>query len=113
MGSPSRYGLVAVFSVSASVAVLLHHLHKRMVSDFINKLEFQISGNCEKGQGKKKVRFAEKVIEVEAEEEEGKGYERREWREGCTKLENVMPPNRAALYRGIIKNRTLHAQLRF
>ncbi|XP_028789872.1 uncharacterized protein LOC114745865 [Neltuma alba] len=108
MDSPTRYGLVAVFSVSASMAFLLHHLHKRLVSDFMNKFEFQISGNCEKGQGKKKVRFAEKVIEVGVEEEgKTKGYKSREWREGAPRLEDVMPPNRAALYRGIIKHRTL------
>ncbi|XP_054790842.1 uncharacterized protein LOC129296278 [Prosopis cineraria] len=105
MESPSRYGVVAVFAVSGSIAFLVHHLQKRLLSDFMRKLEFQISGNCEKGQGKKKkVRFAEKVIEVAAEvKEEEKGR----------KLEDVMPPNRAALYRGIIKHRTFHAQLRF
>lgn len=80
----------------------------------------------EKNQAKKKVRFAKQVLEVPL---ENKGCQRRmtkaqrvkaeevlvmeniqKWKRG-PKLEDMMPPNRAVLYRGILKYRTLKGGL--
>lgn len=77
-------------------------------------------GNSEKQQGKKKVRFAERVIEVPIvkmnyngeDEWVRKTMEIQRWK-SAPKLEDIMPPNRAVLYRGIIKHRALNYKFRF
>lgn len=80
----------------------------------------------EKHQAKKKVRFAkQKVLELPSENKTSdhrnvtrarrvKAEKNIHKQRRGPKLEDVMPPNRAVLYRGIIKYRTLnHGRLRF
>ncbi|KAF7818884.1 putative transmembrane protein [Senna tora] len=126
MENSTRYGLVAVFAVSGSMVFLAHQLHKRLLSDFMKKFELEI-------RAKKKVRFAKEVIEVPAVEMRNKKKKKmksyynevdeywmgirevvnvQKWR-SAPKLEDIMPPNRAVLYRGIIKHRALNHNLRF
>ncbi|XP_061372162.1 uncharacterized protein LOC133314665 isoform X2 [Gastrolobium bilobum] len=139
MENSMRFGLMAVFAVSGSMVLLVHQVHKRLLSNFMKKFEFEMGGTLcahahknlgspEKHQIKKKVRFAKQVLELPL---ENKSYGRKvtraqrvksediwvmentqKWRRG-PKLEDIMPPNRAVLYRGIMKYKTLHGRLRF
>lgn len=91
-------GLMAVFAVSGSVVFVARHVHKRLLSDFMNKIECELhhgmgSKNCI--QVKKRVRFAENVMERKAVV-------------GEAEMRN-MPLNRQMLYRGIIKYKNLNA----
>ncbi|XP_077247835.1 uncharacterized protein LOC143887614 [Tasmannia lanceolata] len=61
MVSSNGIGIIAVFAVSGSVAFLAMQLHKRLLSDFMKKVEFELGG--ERNLAKKKVRFAKDVIE--------------------------------------------------
>ncbi|KAL1291672.1 hypothetical protein HN51_060207 [Arachis hypogaea] len=130
METSMRFGLMAVFAVSGSMVLLVHQVHKRLLSNFMEKFEFEMGvlcphaksnvTGCKKNQGKKKVRFAKQVLEVPIESrgccrrkitssqlsflaEEVSVLEKiQKWRRGPS-LEDTMPPNRAALYRGILK----------
>ncbi|KAJ4705439.1 Transmembrane protein [Melia azedarach] len=55
-------GFVAVFVVSGSVAFVARQAHNRLLSEFMQKIEYEMCGS-EKCQEKKKVRFADDVIE--------------------------------------------------
>ncbi|GAU17541.1 hypothetical protein TSUD_340850 [Trifolium subterraneum] len=131
MESSMRLGLMAVFAVSGSMVLLAHQVHKRILSNFMKKFEFEISGIIypKKFNGhekhhhhlKKKVRFAKHEMELPM---ENKSYINREdvimaqrvraeqiWvmenvQKCGPKLEDTMPPNRAVLYRGLMKYRT-------
>ena len=130
-----RLGLMAVFAVSGSMVLLVHQVHKRILSNFMKKFEFEMSGSiyphgqktlkgCEKHRVKKKVRFRKQEKEVPIEKKSDKNCRdviRAErikaeqiWvienAQKCgrgPKLEDTMPPNRAVLYRGIMKNRNM------
>jgi hypothetical protein len=39
-----RFGLMAVFAVSGSMVLLAHQVHKRILSNFMKKFEFEMSG---------------------------------------------------------------------
>ncbi|KAF8396329.1 hypothetical protein HHK36_017945 [Tetracentron sinense] len=62
MGSSGGVGFMAVFAVSASVVLLTLQVHKRLLSDFMQKLELELHGKENHG-AKKKVRFADDVEE--------------------------------------------------
>ncbi|KAF5473975.1 hypothetical protein F2P56_005921 [Juglans regia] len=82
MGISVRVGFMAVFAVSGSVVLLAHQVHKRLLSDFMKKVESELGTTTrvlhshakklkkveselgsEKYQAKKKVRFADDVKE--------------------------------------------------
>jgi hypothetical protein len=44
MESSMRFGLMAVFAVSGSMVLLAHQVHKRILSNFMKKFEFEMSG---------------------------------------------------------------------
>ncbi|KAF8403402.1 hypothetical protein HHK36_011504 [Tetracentron sinense] len=110
MDSPMGVGFMAVFAVSGSVALVALQLHKRLLSDFMKKMELQLGGACP---SKKKVRFADDVLEPSS--------NNKEYRNRCLRmpargdripataniLEVNMPLNRCALYKGVIESRTL------
>ncbi|KAJ1392753.1 hypothetical protein SESBI_35580 [Sesbania bispinosa] len=136
MDNSMRFGLMAVFAVSGSMVFLVHQLHKRLLSNFMKEFECEMGVDLypnghknlgsEKHQAKKKVRFAKQVMEVQLENKsDGRNVTRaqrvkggenlvmeniQECRRG-PKLEDMMPPNRAVLYRGIMKYRTLYRTL--
>ncbi|XP_019425219.1 PREDICTED: uncharacterized protein LOC109334102 [Lupinus angustifolius] len=137
MENSIRFGLMAVLAVSGSMVLLAHQVHKRILSNFMKKFEFEMGGvsythghknlgGSEKHNAKKKVRFAKQVLEFPLEK---KSYCRKvaraqqimdkevlvmenihKWKRG-PKLEDNMPHNRAALYKGIIKYRTIKGKL--
>ncbi|XP_010525639.1 PREDICTED: uncharacterized protein LOC104803378 [Tarenaya hassleriana] len=69
----SPLGFMAVFAVSGSVVFLATQFHKRLLSDFMDKIEFELrSQKCMTM--KKKVRFAADVVEPSGNNDE---YRRR------------------------------------
>ncbi|XP_059428475.1 uncharacterized protein LOC132162230 [Corylus avellana] len=101
MGGSVGVGFIAVFAVSGSVVLLVHQAHKRLLSDFMKKVESELgtttfyahaknklngSGKC---QPKKKVRFADDVKEPSS--------NNKEYRQKHV-LKHAMPSNRQALY---------------
>ncbi|KAI7737380.1 hypothetical protein M8C21_024794 [Ambrosia artemisiifolia] len=102
-----RSGFMTVFVVSGSVVILAHQFHKRLLSDFMTKMEFEL-GPC-KSQTKKKVRFfdeellAEKVDPMNLTPSVvvstiGHGG-------GNKKCRKTMPLNWQVMYKGIINYR--------
>ncbi|KAG6640721.1 uncharacterized protein LOC122277619 [Carya illinoinensis] len=81
MGISVRVGFMAVFAISGSVVLLAHQVHKRLLSDFMKRVESELGTThvlhshakklkkvkselgSEKYQAKKKVRFADDVKE--------------------------------------------------
>ncbi|XVE61354.1 hypothetical protein DITRI_Ditri06bG0032800 [Diplodiscus trichospermus] len=113
-------GFMAVFAVSGSIVFIAREAHKRLLTDFMKKIEFELGGTG-KCQVKKRVRFADDVMEPSSNNEE---YRKRNHRLSLAKrgkngdgddqqviLEmsdhHSMPLNRQALYRGILQYRTL------
>ncbi|CAJ1881625.1 unnamed protein product [Sphenostylis stenocarpa] len=98
---------MAVVAVSGSMAFVVHQVHKRLLSSFMEEFEFEMREGLEKHQSKKKVRFSKESLEerscgggnrmittrvgrIKAEEIwKMKNVER-----DGSKLENMMPPNR-------------------
>ncbi|XP_071721626.1 uncharacterized protein [Rutidosis leptorrhynchoides] len=129
-------GFVTVFAVSGSVVLIARHVHKRLVSEFMKKIEVEFAGSSKNFDGKKKVKFAENVIEPSSNNKE---YRRRhsnikpvnaakvdhhhqyhanrqphhklfKMEEDVTlkaNLEDTMPLNRQILYKGILEYKTL------
>ncbi|XP_075507816.1 uncharacterized protein LOC142544668 [Primulina tabacum] len=105
-------GFMTVFAVSGSVVFLAMQAHKRLLSDFMKKMESEIKHSTgEARDGKKKVRFSNDVVEYSVAE---KGRD-------CTHLsiptsvigqkndENLeaMPLNWQVMYKGILKHKNL------
>ncbi|WCJ34143.1 hypothetical protein M5689_015464 [Euphorbia peplus] len=109
-------GFMAAFAVSGSVVLIARQFHKRLVSDFMKRIEFELKGprrSCIQNQ--KRVRFSDESRI--AKENRNKNEERE-----ILKIENfinqkkisyggklleAMPENRRVLYTGILKYRTL------
>ncbi|XP_059440850.1 uncharacterized protein LOC132173378 [Corylus avellana] len=100
MGGSVGVGFIAVFAVSGSVLLLVHQAHKRLLSDFMKKVESELGttfyahaknklNGSGKSQAKKKVRFSDDVKEPSSNNKE---YRQRQV------LKHAMPPNRQALY---------------
>ncbi|KAF3442782.1 hypothetical protein FNV43_RR16699 [Rhamnella rubrinervis] len=134
-------GFMAVFAVSGSVVLVAHQVHKRLFSNFMKTIEFELNGTlyphapkrCDEKnmQGKKTVRFAEDVVEPSSDNKEYRKkhhcvakpalildktavadldhHHRHRHNQGY-RLEDTMPPNRVALYKGILQYRTLKGQ---
>ncbi|CAA7394724.1 unnamed protein product [Spirodela intermedia] len=77
MEGSSCVGLVAVMAVSGSVALVTAQLHRRLSSEFMKKVKFELGGGescCMRGKKPKKVRFADDVAEPSSNNDE---YRRR------------------------------------
>ncbi|CAK9160844.1 unnamed protein product [Ilex paraguariensis] len=109
MESSVGVGLMAVCAVSGSVVLLALQVHKRILSDFMKKIEFELGS--EKVQPKKKVRFAEDGVELSPENKDSrKKYvpeHGRSSRVADEKLDNTMPLNWQVMYKGILQYRAL------
>ncbi|XP_058212706.1 uncharacterized protein LOC131324657 isoform X1 [Rhododendron vialii] len=106
-------GFMAVFAVSGSVVLLAHQLHKRLLSDFMKKMEFELvaSHKCHS----KKVRFSEEIVVLELSSKNKWYLEKHPSKladqNSITSLTaekelGSMPLNRQVLYKGILKYRT-------
>ncbi|CAH9135057.1 unnamed protein product [Cuscuta epithymum] len=113
-----RAGCMAVFAVSGSVVLLSLKAHKHLMSDFMNKIEFEFVGIV-KGENEKKVRFLEEA-EVLPSIGHDDHYPEKEKKKQASPSTNLrrgvvddekrfksMPENWQALYRGIIQFRSL------
>ncbi|CAH9117559.1 unnamed protein product, partial [Cuscuta europaea] len=114
-----RAGCMAVFAVSGSVVLLSLKAHKHLMSDFMNKIEFEFG--IVKGENEKKVRFSEdeEVLpsnknghddhypEKEKKRQESLSASLRRGVVDDEKRFKSMPENWQALYRGIIQFRSL------
>ncbi|XP_039044139.1 uncharacterized protein LOC120183537 [Hibiscus syriacus] len=104
-----RLGLMAVFAVSGSVVFIANEVHKRLLSDFMNKIEFELAGNG-KCQVKKRVRFADDVREPSSNNKE---YRKRNLsavafaKQADRRQLLKMPLNRQVLYKGILQCKAL------
>lgn len=133
-----RFGLLTVFAVSGSMVLLVHQVHKHSLNSFMKKFELEIRGvlyphdqkvlGGTKKHQTKKVRFAEDVLELpmenkwdrinvamaqQVEDKKVLIMEEVEKRKCGQKLNDIMPPNREVLYRGIMKYRALKGGLDF
>ncbi|XP_054800674.1 uncharacterized protein LOC129304871 [Prosopis cineraria] len=123
------FGFMAVCAVSGSMVLLVHHVHKHLFSNFMKKIEFEMGGvlrprpqhnpTVSEQKHEKKLRFCEdaspknkndrkKVTRAVMEKERKVLVSEdvhQKWR-GGPRLEDIMPPNRAVLYKGIMKYRT-------
>ncbi|XP_042496889.1 uncharacterized protein LOC122075789 [Macadamia integrifolia] len=121
MESSTIAGIMAVFAVSAGVVTVAHQVHKRLLSEFMKKVELELGGGKVKCQSNKKVRFADDVVEPSLNNKE---YQERHSRlmlikvnakqvttnDNASKHKNPnqvskdnMPLNRHILYKGIIE----------
>ncbi|CAN4118728.1 unnamed protein product [Withania somnifera] len=92
---------VAVFAVSGSVVLLAMKVHKHLLSDFMNKLEFEI----DKNEAKKKVLFSTKVVELGSQnKDKSDDYSSRKKKDESLKS---MPLNRQLLYKGILNDNNI------
>ncbi|KZV30534.1 hypothetical protein F511_27462 [Dorcoceras hygrometricum] len=109
-------GFMAVFAVSGSVVFLAMQAHKRLLSDFMKKMEFEIKHSSDffgeaKDVGKKKVKFSNDVTEYSTAE---KGYDdmypsiltNGGGKKDHENLE-TMPLNWQVLYKGILRHKNL------
>lgn len=134
-------GFMAAFAVSGSVVLIARHVHKHLVSDFMKKIEFELVGmflflffstfksdpwlmnfvcfmfdiGSKRCQAKKRVRFAEDVIEPSSNNKQYRDRHLARIAEGSQmmnrnygpKFMEAMPVNRQILYKGILEYKTL------
>ncbi|XP_022747250.1 uncharacterized protein LOC111296996 [Durio zibethinus] len=112
-------GFMAVFAISGSVVFIAREAHKRLLSDFMKKIEFELGGTG-KCKVKKRVRFADDVMEPSSNNKEyrkrnpgfslakqAKVGDHDHDRQQVLKISDSMPLNRQVLYKGILKYKTL------
>ncbi|MCL7027288.1 hypothetical protein MKW94_000761 [Papaver nudicaule] len=119
----SSVGFMTVFAVSGSVVLVALQAHKRLLSDFMKKVELELgtaaaAAGVGKVQQKKKVRFADDVIEPSSNNKEYRKQRSRvlNMDRSCNsqcnqELENTMPENRRALYKGIVQSKIENARI--
>ncbi|KAA3455247.1 rho GTPase-activating protein gacG-like [Gossypium australe] len=124
-------GLVAVLAVSGSVVFIAHQLHKRLLSDFMKKIEFELCGS-RKYKQKKRVGFADDVMREPssnnkeyckmnhslslpklqgnkaAGEDDHQTDQAQAQAQQLLEMSNSMPLNRQVLYKGILQYKTRH-----
>ncbi|KAF9664840.1 hypothetical protein SADUNF_Sadunf16G0059900 [Salix dunnii] len=114
MAGSMGLGFMAAFAVSGSVVLIARQVHKRLLSDFMKKMELELAGSRRSCQDKKKVRFADDVIEPSSNNKEyrkrhlvkitGGNDEVLDRSCDCGKLSEAMPLNRQNLYEAVIKS---------
>ncbi|XP_062109774.1 uncharacterized protein LOC133821591 isoform X1 [Humulus lupulus] len=113
MESSMGVGFMAVFAVTGSVVLLAHQIHKRVLSDFMKDIEFElglrkrsleIGSSMKRTSSNKTVKFAEDVVEPSSNNKEyrKKQMEKRAHHHNHQHPKADMPINRQVLYRGII-----------
>ncbi|XVE96233.1 hypothetical protein REPUB_Repub02eG0204300 [Reevesia pubescens] len=120
-GGSVGVGFMAVFAVSGSVVFIAREVHKRLLSDFMKKIEFELGAGSGKCQVKKRVRFADDVMEPSCNNKE---YRKRnhslrlarqakfvggedDHHHQVLEMSDSMPLNRQVLYKGILQHKTL------
>ncbi|KAJ8900028.1 hypothetical protein K2173_024142 [Erythroxylum novogranatense] len=120
MSDSTRLGFMAAFAVSGSLVLIARQVHKRMLSDFLKKIEFELGGSKMRYQSKKKVRLAEPSSNNQEYRKKhritSKGGDQFSELEDATELQSSivggslldgMPVNRQLLYKGIIQYKAL------
>ncbi|KAB5519595.1 hypothetical protein DKX38_023914 [Salix brachista] len=115
MAGSMGLGFMAAFAVSGSVVLIARQVHKRLLSDFMKKMELELAGSRRSCQDRKKVRFADDVMEPSSNNKE---YRKRHLVKITTegndevlhrscdggKLLEAMPLNRRDLYEAVMKS---------
>ncbi|KAL3825674.1 hypothetical protein ACJIZ3_021703 [Penstemon smallii] len=114
MDDSLKTGFMAVFAVSGSVVFLAMQAHKRLLSNFMKKMEFEIKNSTGtlKNDMKKKVRFADDVVGSTAEKAYGKKHLSVAAGRNDINDENLegLPENWQVMYKGILQCRNLRGQ---
>ncbi|XVF55919.1 hypothetical protein PTKIN_Ptkin06aG0074400 [Pterospermum kingtungense] len=120
-GSSVGVGFMAVFAVSGSVVFIARELHKRLLSDFMKKIEFELGETGKSCQVKKRVRFADDVMEPSSNNKEyrkrnhhsislakpAKVGDDHDHQQQVLEMSDSIPLNRQVLYKGILQYKTL------
>ncbi|KAL8095008.1 hypothetical protein AgCh_036491 [Apium graveolens] len=108
MDDSTGAGLVAVIAVSGSIVFLSLQVHKRLLSEFMEKIETELGSG--KDETKKRVRFSNRdrqINEIENKKmRSSSGRSRSRGKHGHLE-EGSMPGNWQALYKGILQYRKL------
>ncbi|KAL1813372.1 hypothetical protein ACET3Z_023437 [Daucus carota] len=106
-------GIMAVIAVSGSIVFFSLQAHKRLLSDFMEKIESEL-GSGQDGR-KKRVRFCS--LQVEKKDRKFGEIKKKKWSSNSRMLrdngkhgqmeEGSMPRNWQALYKGILQYRKL------
>ncbi|KAI3851791.1 hypothetical protein MKX03_034146 [Papaver bracteatum] len=118
-------GYMTVFAVSGSVVLVALQAHKRLLSDFMKKVELELgtAAGVGKVQQKKKVRFADDVIEPSSNNKEYRKQRSRlnmdrssslcnsQYSQMINPVEDKMPENRRALYKGIVQSKIIKGNM--
>ncbi|KAG5252975.1 hypothetical protein OIU76_021183 [Salix suchowensis] len=116
MAGSMGLGFMAAFAVSGSVVLIARQVHKRLLSDFMKKMELELAGSRRSCQDRKKVRFADDVMEPSSNNKEYRkrhlvkitteGNDEVLLHRSCDggKLLEAMPLNRRDLYEAVMKS---------
>ncbi|OWM79017.1 uncharacterized protein LOC116195408 [Punica granatum] len=102
--SPDGVSLMAVCAVSGSVALLAVQAYKRLLSDFMKRMEQELGGSGKSEISRRpRVRFTDDTIMPLPDEAEYCGA--KQAKGDRSRTEQTMPVNRQVLYRGILQYR--------
>ncbi|CAN0879265.1 hypothetical protein LINGRAHAP2_LOCUS12935 [Linum grandiflorum] len=96
-------GLMAAFAVSGSVVLISTQFHKRLLNNFMDKIESELGSHGKKQRKMKRVRFAEDVTQLSPISDD-LYYEEDEYEDEDL---GGMPVNRQILYKGIMEYRNM------
>ncbi|KAL3839382.1 hypothetical protein ACJIZ3_023973 [Penstemon smallii] len=107
MDNSLKAGFMAVFAVSGSVVFLAMQAHNRLLSNFMKTMEFEIKHSTEtvKDETKKKVKFADNVVEKAYSKKHSSPAAAAHCRNINDENLEAMPPNRQVMYKGILHYR--------
>ncbi|KAG8376836.1 hypothetical protein BUALT_Bualt09G0105300 [Buddleja alternifolia] len=117
MDNSLKTGFMAVFAVSGSVVFLALQAHKYLLSNFMKKMELEFNNSTGSGkhEPKKKVRFADDVVDRTSEKAYGKKHLSRPAaavsRPSNDETLEAMPENWQVMYKGILRHRNLRAYI--
>ncbi|KAK4743336.1 hypothetical protein SAY87_001337 [Trapa incisa] len=99
--SPDGASLMAICAVSGSIALLALEAYRRLLSDFMKRMEHEIGGSGKSSNRRRRVGLKDEPTELDVPKEAGGGG-----RPEHPPLSS-MPVNRQVLYRGMLHYRNI------